>query len=465
MTEPDSPVVVHARQRTVIVMSAEEPDRGGRPRLMRWYPVPTAVVVGALMCTGLAAFASTLPQWTWLPPRWSVTSGWFRQSLLVVAPVVMMCSIYVARVRPAIICGRAPGRPYLRIVNRHLVVLLVSISLGYLAGLSPLLVRTALRATSGGPDLWVAAAGLAEVAAWCVTGYAIGAVARFPRSLVMAVALPALLCWLIPALLESFSQRGNQAYYAVLPFWLYGDRPVTWHDASSVSLFRVVLFASWAFGLWRLVTVLDRPVRRHWHPDWFTLVAVTAPLSLLVAGCAVNPAVAWEDTNPPVSCAAGTGGITVCVYSEVGALLPAAKDALQLVVDVGGSAQYTGSVGPAHIGDSFSSRTSLIDLREAMVSGFAGYLVGLSDNARSCMSSGRVDPWGSPEPSPAGLAASAVWSSLVARVVRPEQLTYLSDDTLEGRLAKVSNADLRVWLDEHGEELRACLVTAENLPI
>ncbi|MDR3360723.1 MAG: hypothetical protein LBO20_08790, partial [Bifidobacteriaceae bacterium] len=173
-------------------------------------PLSARFVVLAAVASGAAVALGSASLLSWGPLRWVEVSAAFRQALGFGGPVAALVGCYSARVFHSVVCGVAPGRGVRAVARRHLGVLGVAVGLGYVAGLAPVVGLATAKATAGGPDLLVMASGLALAWAWLAAGFLLGALVRFPFSLIGWVLLCLGVLWL-PLAAAHLASGGNEA--------------------------------------------------------------------------------------------------------------------------------------------------------------------------------------------------------------------------------------------------------------
>lgn len=436
-----------------------------------WFPLSgAAFVVIVLSVAALTVAASFMPgdnsaiPLTWPGPfRWATTCAVTHQYWVFTAPALMLWGAWCARARHTLACGGTSPRPYAQIMRRQLLVLVAAGELGYLLGLAPLLVRTTLRATLGHPDWLVLAGGLVGTAMWCALGFAIGALVRYPFSLVVTAVVAAVLLLVGPAVtsIVRFKFHGISVFdgmNALWPFWLGGSSSlqVGQSETWAISLWRLALFVAVIGAVVCCLSTLDRPRRNRRPTPW--LLTVCLPLGLVVGVVLVNPRPVVTDPDPPVVCGQSAAGLRVCVYQEVADLLPDVIGLVDSITDRFGSAQFTGTLGPSWNGD------ASLSVGDPLLPILAG------QTALETLFTPSIDPsdpaqgWDCSSPASSevvndvSMVIGMRFSPMQYQISQPEQGSVL------WRIMQLNDAQLKTWLDGHGNALRACTVTAEDLP-
>jgi hypothetical protein len=334
------------------------------------------------------------------------------------------------------------------------------VSIGYLIGQAPLLVKATIRATSSHPDWLVIVSGFVLLNAWMLFGFLLGAVVRAPYSFAICVIVSLTINYLLPAIIESVFARTTISYpaYAVVPWWPQ-TAFIGRHEIISVACYRIIWAAAFGLAFWRITSFLDRPLAGRGVRQRIgrSLTALIVPVVLIAAGAILHPVAIADDNPMPISCAATTRGVRVCVPSDVATLLPMAIQTTQQILDTVGTAQMTQPIGPKGLITAAPGQVPAI-YQQLIVQAVADDLAGVGANTASCLET----PTG---PTPAGQAAEAIATTIANRIWYPDQFgSQANDDTPDGRLAGTSNAALTAWLDAHGDALRACQILPDALP-
>jgi hypothetical protein len=416
--------------------------------------IPRSEAVAAVLLIALVTAASTADQFSWEPSSWTTASASLRQSVLPTAPILATWAAWTARIRQTAACGPVPARGYGAIVRRQLGVLLLCAEAGLLLGLAPVVIRTAVRATVGGPDYLVLLSGAVEQASWVTIGYLVGAVVAYPYSLAAVGLGTVVVLVLMPGVGVELAGSSRPYYFAVVPRW-NTEPGVGWHETPAVAVFRVALGCALAVGAWLFTTSLDRPLRRRGAVDRAraATVAFAAPLLLFAGGAAVNP-VPWAADEPLETECRDVGDVRLCLPAEVEGFFPQLLSGFQSVVAASGTGGFTGDMGP-HDLVNFPRGVS----QDQAVEGFA-YNVAwhLSGVGQECMQSTDGTD------SEASTAAAYVMQELARRASQPSSAATGDPDTPQGRMALLSDETMRDWFTRNGPALRACELSLSDLP-
>ncbi|MDR2620911.1 MAG: hypothetical protein LBC29_07360 [Propionibacteriaceae bacterium] len=423
-----------------------------------WLSLPQLLFFAAVAAA--AGFVGTLSQFTWEPSRWAVMSSLFHEALILAAPLAMICAASVARRRHAVVCGVAPGRGWAAIATRQLLAIEVAVIAGFTLGLTPALVRTAIRATAAGPGFVVIFSGLALLAAWVSLGFLFGALVRAPYSYVLCVVVALALNFLLLGLVGGLTKT-SYTYFSVLPYW--GTTPTfTQHEALEVALIRLGWAVAFTAGFVWLVGRLGRPLRGSGVLQRLgdAAVALLLPAAVLTIGVVRNP-YAFTTPDPlPASCAMTEAGIEICVPQDIADLLPLAKQGAESVFQLVGTAQFSGTIGPENV--VFRSSGASPEIYETgAATQVAVEIAATKPYPSACMRD-------ETHLSATGEVTSGVSSAIMMRMQFGgedyEPFGVVSNIESETRLLRLTNAEFRRWLDENGAAVRACQLTLDDLP-
>lgn len=159
-------------------------------------PRATAVPVGVLLAlaggVALLTFTGSYSLMQWAYADWVAVSGTSREALVYAAPFSAGLAAWVAGryLRPrSVMCPPSSARSGMPVVVAQLRLLCAAALIGWCAGLVPLLVFTASRATYGGPDVLVILGSAAVLVSFVTSGYLIGCVAPRAVSIIASVTL------------------------------------------------------------------------------------------------------------------------------------------------------------------------------------------------------------------------------------------------------------------------------------
>ncbi|MDR1118669.1 MAG: hypothetical protein LBL01_05175 [Bifidobacteriaceae bacterium] len=358
--------------------------------------------------------------------------------------------------------GVARGRPAGLIVRRNLAVLFVAAGSGYLAGLAPLVVLAAFRATAGGPDLAVMASGLALLWAWTATGYLVGAWVRFPFSLA-ACLLAIVLIWWVPLAAGHLASTEDKPFStASVASWWDFTVPVGWHETWAVAVFRICLFAAVAFAAGLGAVRVARPQTGVRWRDLARIVppAAALPAALAVCGLWLQPAVMAPSAVDQVC--GERGSVSACVEKETHALLePLLASAADAVERFGpglfDSASYSQDVGGYNRQEFVELRSSYSRAAALGVVGFESCLPELEEAAE------RGDPLPAEGPAVAQLLADEITSRLAGGPRPVYHGKEVQQGAVEHSVAAMTDQDLKDWIGRHQAELATCSTTAKAL--
>jgi hypothetical protein len=426
----------------------------------RWKELLLYVVLMAVVC-----FVQTVSQLSyWGPSRWTTVSAEFRLIILLNGPLAMLVSALVARVRRSAVCGAVPARGYGAVVSRHLVLLIAASIIGIVVGLLPLIIDAMLGATAGHIDIFAVLSGLMAVAGWCSLGYLIGALVPFPYSLPASVVASILLLVIIPGLALSISSDGH-GYPAIMARWQIDFPNPGWHEIPEVSILRGIIALSVVGGVWIIMKSFDRP--QEGQIDKVRVLrfslAILIPATLVTLGLIRNPSIVAIDDPRATTCVeAGVReedkNIRLCLDQEIDEMIPLLREGFQRVESTVGTMGFSGDIGPdfnATVGR--SPEQAVMDFSSGVISAF------LSDPIyeEQC-----------PVLTPAGtMTEEAQISSVVHQVIlykidgKDEELEIMgeSDDFL-GRFSRLTDDELKTWLDGHADGIRQCTITASDIP-
>jgi hypothetical protein len=316
---------------------------------------------------------------------------------------------------------------------------------GLVVGLLPVVIRTALRATAGGPDWLVIVSGLAQTAAWAACGYLVGAVLRYPYSVALALLGSLALVFLLAGL--GYEAGGGE--WRILAPWWNEEVYFAEHELPAVSAFRCLEWLALAGACAWALSWLDERSQGRWRRLGQAAVAFVAPAALMAGGLAVNPWVFADDDQASVECVTLTSGSNLCLYQEASDLLPLAQEAVDGVIDQFGDAALKADFGPDWV-LSHRRGDSQATVRELVQGNYVGAAV---FGETSC-----ALPDGTP--TDASQLQSNVYSSVTGRLAGQEQVFFEgAEDTAMVRLATMTDAELKAWLTTNGPALRACQLT------
>lgn len=425
-------------------------------------PLAPGFLAGLFVVVATVAFVGSW-WWGWEPIRWTVVSASFRECTVLLGPVLAGAAAWTARVRHLVVCGPVPGRSWPAVAGRQLRLLLAVSVAGYLLGLAPVVVLAASRATAGAPDLLVMASGLALVAAWVCTGYAVGVLVRGVAAPAVAAALAVALAIVghgVSASLETVVST-----YPVVPVWMW-DAGIGRQENPVVSAFRVVFLL--AIGLAMVVIALTAR-RDGWVQRATGLWPLAAPAALGVVVVLAQPPIFVADPDAEAVCES-VDGVQVCLNTEQAELLGPVADRVHRVLDISGPGMLTGRVlgrsldasaqGDVAIGNHVVTSTDafLDTVTETVAATVLGREV--------CRNKEYLDgtEWVIPE----GVSASSRVSDTISDVVvrRAEGLDLHpadADSEIDVVIASWSDAELREWVAAHHDQLAECALSAQDV--
>lgn len=423
-------------------------------------PVPRGLAGVLAAGTAVLVFAPTLGYLAWPNADWVAVSAESRQALMLAGPWAAAWSAWCASRFSgprSILCPASSVRAGAPVAIKQLRVLVTAALAGWLAGLLPAVVATAVEATAGAPDLLVFASAGASLAAFVSLGYTAGVVV--PRA---AAPVVSLVVSFVPVL------AADGLGTVVAPVWTFGvvagqyENPV-------VSSFRALFFLSVAIccvlaaaDLWRNRSLLPTvPSVR--GVAWLALPVALAALAPTTAA----PVLRQED--PPRACRQAAG-VRVCVHAARSALLLPLADAVTDVAAASGSAMRPQQVLDAALWERPSPETVVIfpqvqqgdSWPQAAVQDIAWQLSGAARCSSAAGSTMRTEPQDLDAAAVSG--AVAVWLARQAGAAGPPLTGSPDALALAADLAAEEPSSVRDFLAGHQQLLRSCQAHSHMLP-
>ena len=406
------------------------------------------VYLAGFSTLALVVFLGNSGYYSWAYQTWLNTSAAFHQRLDFAGPFAALFG--------ALVAGRlsAPSRVYalptgardkLTVAASQLLPLCLSIFIGYLLGMLPLVYLTFQSATYGRLDVAAAFVGPLGVVAFAVGGWLFGLVAR--------TALLAPVAFAIAFLATVLGYRGD-AFAGVLPV-LYFLPPVGLREAPTLVLFRiaVLLLAVTTFVV-AAARYLERRRFARQFPTPMSFLVWVPLLAMVILGVVQTPRLFIADGAAFTTCER-RDGVDYCVHAANAPALQAMVDAAQPVLATfgTGSAPYRRVDDFSLIGYDAAQRradTFYFDVApdinpQTVIPNLAGALAGLD----ACYARPGLDTE-SPEYRNA--------SSLAARLYQQEGTSS------DGPFADVSREDLQRWISANRSDIRSCAVEAVDIP-
>lgn len=424
------------------------------------FPVPLAVAI--VVSAGVAGlvFVRTVPYLTWAFGDWTAVSAEMRQAVGLAGPWTAVGAAWLSgRFTNAngLLCPPSAVRSGSGLVIRQFSALYACAAVGYLIGLLPVLLTTAVRANVGNLNVLVLLGSLTALLAFASVGYLVGSV--FPWTVSMVVALTASYATVLLA--DTMSP-------AVAPIWSF-DVVVGQVESALVSVFRLGFFL--LLGLSSLLSA-SLWLRNRSSETTMTAMAsfsiLVLPLALILpAGRA--PAPVSPELRPPFVCE-DQDGISVCVHAAKEPLLFPLKQAVHDVVKVLGPALRPERVMDAALWPPQDPDTVVVSLQvqqgrrwpDAAVEDMAWQLSGAAACATGVFVNGRTTP--EELDAAAVSAAVALWVAREAGVNGPGLSSSPDALLLADRLAATPVEDVQDFLASRREELAACEAASSLLP-
>lgn len=430
-------------------------------------------VTGRLLAAVAVMFATLAQTFGYLTasvPRWSSFAVACRES--VVLPSLLIAAsatVWAWALRPDnVVIGRLPARGIVRMVGHVMRVTAVVAVLGYLAGLMPLCIRTAARATFGFIDLLTLCAAVAGLVMVGAVSVWFGVIMPKRRVTLVAVGVVLAAAWLPLAL--NYTVLANRSSILAPALVWFNEFPepgwlVTWQaNVLRIALYLIVASVAYEAARAHVAGRRIRNVPGIWCGSAIAAIAVIAVV--------IHPVTLVEPDQANARCTTDVDGtITVCLHPADESIrrrtfelsgrfveLTGWDEPIRLVESPVAAANDTGAVivgAPSGRADAESVDESV---REGLLARFAGY--------DACP---RYDgPVGDDAP------------TAVIRLVRDELSTRsggeatpfgidettgdVVPDPRRSRLAALDDERFADWYMRNRQAILSCTVTPEALP-
>lgn len=294
------------------------------------FPVPLGIVV--LLVAGVAgsALLQTADYWNWPYGDWVAASAETRQSLILAGPWLAGCCAWTAArftTNRGILCPASAPRSGFPLVKAQLRVLIGWAVIGYLAGLAPVLIFTALKAEAGSLNWLVLAGSLAALSAFACFGFLLGCI------------LPLTLAALSAVLFSYATMLWPEPLEPVAPIFDYGVG-AGYEENVGVAVFRLFFFLLVAACC---IAASSWWLRQRTSP--MTLASLSGVLLLglpVILGAAAvqqSPVLIRHEANPPAQCQF-TDGVEVCIHAAKAVLLDDVVDSVDRIHTAWGAEEF-----------------------------------------------------------------------------------------------------------------------------
>ncbi|GAB3490795.1 hypothetical protein [Amycolatopsis cihanbeyliensis] len=278
-----------------------------RLRRFFWPLPPWVLIIPASAILGIV-LASTWDMLSWRYQEWVQTSAQFHQQTAWAAPTAAMVAAFVAgRLTPPhrIYALPTSGRTGSPVILLHLRKLVGTLLAGYLLGLAPLVIVSAIDAQFGGPHILTMISGLLGMTAAIATGYLIGVIAR------TALVAPAAFLLIFGTTVLGYS---GDSYAPVIPV-LYVEPSLGQVENLPMVLFRCIFFLAVAAVAIIVSSLILANRRERTKASALSMWGAAAvPVVLAVGGLVTTPALFVTPSDPPRQCAM-RADVEFCVHA------------------------------------------------------------------------------------------------------------------------------------------------------
>ncbi|PWF25901.1 hypothetical protein DD236_07265 [Ancrocorticia populi] len=285
--------------------------RNFRPVTTRYFLVTTASIA---IFTG----ALTASEFSSLIFSWQRTSFLIRDATALSGPVLAIFAASTASVRRTAAIGPIPVRGRAEITHAHTFPILIAGVLGWIIGILPIIVITAIQATAGGPNLLVFATTILLLTVWTSGGYFVGVALKAPFSYIVTGVAGMAWVYLPEGLTAFFSDFFPEgfSFLSIAPIWQGFHPGIGWEPTLQSILLTIGLYlALLGTFLWALND-------RRGHHLMFVI-----PATVAVIAVSSQPELVQSDNAEPVC--SDIEGVTVCVHPEEHAAFPAIATGIQ----------------------------------------------------------------------------------------------------------------------------------------
>lgn len=302
---------------------------------LRVFPAQTSTIVVLGTGTFVLVVIHGLTYFSWPYADWAAISAETRQALSLAGPWVAACCAWTAArftSSSGIVASPVASRMGADLVAAHLSRLGAAALVGYAAGLAPLLIRTAIEARAGAPNVLSMAGGVACLAVFVCGGYLIGSLLAL-RAAILTAVVAALAGVLLADVLGP----------AVAPVWTVGV-VAGQQENPGLGVFRVLFMVLTAACC--VIAATEWLARRTLplRPRSFVPLAVMGvPLVLVLSPVNAHWVPVVHSIEPPRTCSTvapqiegRAQEISVCVHSARTPVLSETAAAAESVLDAAG---------------------------------------------------------------------------------------------------------------------------------